>query len=64
MNIYILFYAICINDVLRVITYTSKSEAIYAARYYRDELHFESVILRHDKKGRNEWCDIQGYIDF
>ena len=31
-----------------ILTFTSKSMAIAVAKYYRDEMHFEEVIIRRD----------------
>lgn len=64
INVYILLYSFDPESIADVMTFTKKSLAIETARYYRDVLNCDSVILRHDKQCHSGWCDIKGFIDF
>ncbi len=67
MNIYVLSYkAFADNLTPGILTFTNKKDALKAARYYRDNLNFAIVALRHDKKNKykNGACDIEGFIEF
>lgn len=64
-NFYLLAYKYNINETMPgILTFTRKDLAIEFARYYRDELQYDFVSLRHFKQSHCGICDIIGFIDF
>lgn len=64
-NIYVLAYKYnALDSIPGILTFTNKKTAIWWARYYHYSQQCEFVVLRHDKKCADGFCNIVGFVEF